>query len=190
MFVDSSVTLLPEELHIAALDTIVQCIPNSDIDKHKTLFKIYGPFQSNMPCEMPLYMALHCKVTIECPIYYQNQELDKLLKLEIKTQQLERLPHRQFFEIGFILKFNVKKLNDFRNIRYNKALALLQTMNPRLCSFGYPTVYESNMLRPVLSPLFAYLDQFDSREYNASTYDQIKRNYNQVVSQIQEIQEE
>ena len=186
MFVDASNSLFPEELHVLAMDCIVGCIPNIDIDEQYTMYKIYGPFKSNIPCEMPLFMALYLQVQIEKPIYYENQELDKLLKKERASVYLTKLPHDQFFEIGFILKHNVKRLNDFRNVRFDKLLALVNQMHPNFVQFGYPTVYECHMIRPLIQPLLCYLHQATPGNTGNLTADQVKLKYNQTVSQIQE----
>ena len=186
MFVNPSNTFTPEELHQFAMDSIVRCIPNSDIDEHYTLYKIYGPFRANIPCEMPLSMALQLKVNVEIPLYYQNLELDKLMRKEQQTQLLNKLPHEQFFEIGFTLKHNIKKLNDFRNVRLDKMMSLVNKMHPNFIQFGNPTLYECNMMRPLVMPLLAYLKYASPGDIGDLSAENVKRRFNERVSQIQE----
>eukprot|EP00835_Amoeboradix_gromovi_P005037 NODE_437_length_8620_cov_0.295857.p4 type:complete len:188 gc:universal NODE_437_length_8620_cov_0.295857:3449-4012(+) len=186
MFVDPSNTLLPEELHTIAKDSIVRCIPNADIEEHYTLFRKYGPFKSNVPCEMPLFMALQLKVNIEISLYYTNQDLDKLLKLEKSKDELNLLPHKHFFEIGFILDHNIKKLNDLRNMRFDKMMRLIKKMHPNLIQMGSPTSYEINLIRPLIMPLMAYLHYANPGNVEDLTAANVKKKYNDIVSKIQE----
>ena len=186
MFVDASNSFLPEELHTLAMDSLVSCIPNRDIDEHYTLFRIFGPFKSNFPCEMPLFMALQLKVKIEIPIHYKNQEMDKMIKKERSTELAEKLPHDHYFEIGFILKYNIKKLNDYRNVRFDKAMKLVNKMHPNVIRFGYLTAYESNFIRPIIMPLLCYLSYANPGDIGDLNADNVKKRYNDKVSQIQE----
>eukprot|EP00834_Sanchytrium_tribonematis_P001596 NODE_40_length_35084_cov_0.543519.p20 type:complete len:188 gc:universal NODE_40_length_35084_cov_0.543519:20849-21412(+) len=186
MFIDTSNTILPEELRCFAMESMVRCIPQVDVNEHYTLFQIYGPFKAGIPCEMPLFMALKLKVQIEMPIYYHNQELDKMMKLEQSSEFLRKLPHDHFFEIGFILKINVKKLNDFRNIRFDKSVKQVTMMKPDLIKFGFLTNYEANLLRPLIMPLLAYLKHCSPDQIGSISADMVKKLYNDKVSQIYE----
>ena len=116
------------------------------------------------------------------PLHYHHQGLDKLLKHEQKYPSIQPLPSKLFFEIGFLLKYNTKKLADLRNIRFDKVMKQLDYMTPSLLSLGPLTSYEVQLLRPLVVPMMTYL----SHSEHQLPYHEIKSKYNALVSEIEE----
>lgn len=122
------------ETNFIAEETIVTIIPNLDHPILQFVSGNFGPFQSGLPCHVPLWLALNLrkrgKCTIKTPEWLIAARLEQFVEQEKASRTLGNLPYF-YMEVGHLLLTQAQDdiqdaekvsslLQDLENIRMDR----------------------------------------------------------------------
>jgi GINS complex subunit 2 len=98
--------LTPAELEYFAEETLVTIIPNVSHPQFRFVSGNFGPLESGLPCEVPLWLAVtlrkRSKCIIRMPDWLQVENLERIVEHERSQSSLGDLPFH-YLEIAHIL---------------------------------------------------------------------------------------
>ena len=160
----------PEEIEFVAENSMVTIIPKFKLGVLYMITGEYGPFLSQTPAEVPVWLGVHLKklqrVNIKAPDWLEVEYLTSCLEQEKRDQNLSRsLPHH-YSEIASML-FEVASddidqadrlrtlVEDITNIRQTKLRKGMESVMENVKVSGSPNVsltgiaaLEMNKIRP------------------------------------------
>lgn len=99
-------TLEPSEIEFLCEDELVEIIPRISMKELDLISGTIGPLVVNVPCQVPLWLALRLRKRGECsikqPKWLTQESLTELLKKEKAGEPFQEFPSR-YIEMGLLL---------------------------------------------------------------------------------------
>lgn len=155
----------PDELLLIARHlTDVEIEPLTKIQEINLLEETLGPFTPLVPEIVPLFVALSLKKSgmcrIRCPLFFEVENLNKILEFELKNENEFSKIHPYLFEIKNDILENVYNLdneedvrrliNEIKETRFKKIYNGLKMIDGRAMNLNNITEYELNQIKNYL----------------------------------------
>nr|VZH90180.1 unnamed protein product [Spirometra erinaceieuropaei] len=97
----------PNELEFLAEDELIQIIPRFKMEAIDLIEHFVGPFHPNIPCEVPLWLAVHLRRQQKCRIIPPNwlcvTSLTEFKEAEDAESGCTKPPHPHYTEVATLL---------------------------------------------------------------------------------------
>ncbi|KAJ3688253.1 hypothetical protein LUZ61_017417 [Rhynchospora tenuis] len=169
------------EVEFIAEDEMIEIVPNIRMDALNLLCGDFGPFLPQIPCKVPLWLAVALKKRGKCsirtPDWMSVEKLTQVLEAERESpREFQPLPFH-YVEISRLLLdhahddipevYMVRSLiEDIRNVRFHKVESGLETISGRTYAVKLKNLsaMEVNLVRPFMVRVLQAFDKHDSPE--------------------------
>ncbi|XP_064460025.1 DNA replication complex GINS protein PSF2-like [Ornithodoros turicata] len=169
------------QIEFIAEQTTVSIIPNFRHDRLYLISGDVGPFEPNMPVEVPLWIAVHLKQRQKChiipPPWMNSSSLEEKKREEVESPFFTKMPSDHYREVTQILldvaaddipeadsvQTHVKDIWDIRLSKLRTSIDAFMKNDELYAKIDHLTVMEINTIRGFLTTALGHLAELRER---------------------------